>query len=105
MKYLSTELHFEAKKYKLETNATLAYVSRRNSLHRSVRNWIIMMYTRATDLDPLLVSSASRSAVAVRGKCRHIRLLSGAVSMHPPFSCRGGQLVLSPHTRMPRHHV
>ena len=46
-----------------------------------------------------IVPRASRSAVAVHGKCRPIRLLSRAVSMHPPLSCRAGQLILSPHTR------
>ena len=35
-------------------------------------------------IDPLLVSRAWRSTVAVRGKCRTIKLLFGAVSMHPP---------------------
>jgi len=26
-------------------------------------------------------------------------------SMHPPLSCRGGQIISSPHTRMLRHHL
>ena len=50
-----------------------------------------------TALEPLFVSCASHSAVAVRGKnkCKPTRWLSGAISMHPPLSCRGWHLIFA----------
>ena len=59
-----------------------------------------------TALDPSFVLS---QPVAVDGKCRPILFLclrpGQYPSVHPPLSCRKGQLILSPHTRMPRHHL
>ena len=53
---------------------------------------------RAYDPRHILVSRFTRSVVAVRGKCKLIRLLSRAVFMHPRWSAL--QLILSRHIRV-----
>jgi len=60
-------------------------------------------------LQPETPSFVLSQPVAVGGKCRAIWFLclrpGQYPSVHPPLSCRRGQLILSPHTRMPRHHL